>query len=258
MLHLRLPVLQEIRDTAEVQDESGKRYKLHSEISPEEGELIHSLITQHQFANTLEIGCAFGISSLYICDALSRQTSPHHTILDPMQSVGWHGIGMNNLKRAGFHFFELIEKPSEIALPMLLAEGKKFQFALIDGWHTFDHTLLDFFYVNRLLEEGGIVVIDDVHMPAVTKVARYIVNYPNYKLLTPTSNAKSSYGYSTKRRMVDGAIRFLTKMLPRSYVDEVFSDSWRRPDSSLIGNRSMIALQKTAPDERTWDWYAPF
>ena len=34
-------------------------------------------------------------------------------IIDPFQSTDWHNIGITNLKRAGFDFFELIEKPSE-------------------------------------------------------------------------------------------------------------------------------------------------
>jgi predicted O-methyltransferase YrrM len=174
-------------ETSEVADESGNIHPLRDEIDPEEGALLLSLISQHQFTRTLEIGCAFGVSSLYICEALSRRRCRYHTILDPGQYSDFHGIGIANLKRAGFDFFELIERPSEVALPALLAEGRKFEFALIDGWHTFDHTRLDLFYVNRLLEEGGIVAIDDLHLHGVRRAVRYMLNYPNYEVVASTA-----------------------------------------------------------------------
>ena len=96
--------------------------------------------------------------------------------LDPGQYSDFHSIGIANLTRAGFDFFELIERPSEVA-PPALPDGRKFQFALIDGWYTFDHTLLDLFYVNRLLEEGGIVAIDDLHLHGVRRAVRYMLIY---------------------------------------------------------------------------------
>jgi len=34
-------------------------------------------------------------------------------------------------------------------LPRLLESGKKIDFAYIDGWHTFDYTLLDWCYIDR-------------------------------------------------------------------------------------------------------------
>ena len=59
----------------------------------------------------------------------------------------------------------------------------KIQFALIDGWHTFDQVLPDFFYVDQLLEDGGIVAFDDVVMAAINRAVRYFLNYPNYRIV---------------------------------------------------------------------------
>ncbi|MCH9013660.1 MAG: class I SAM-dependent methyltransferase, partial [Proteobacteria bacterium] len=118
----------------------------------------------------MEIGCAFGLSSLHICSALSGRGAAHHVIIDPFQQKHWHGIGIANLRRAGFDFFEHIEEPSEFALPALAREQSgTFDMVLIDGWHTFDHTLLDFFYANRLIRVGGYILVDDCNMPAVNR-----------------------------------------------------------------------------------------
>lgn len=181
-IDMHTPVLTEILRTRKVYASDGNAYDLHSSIDEEEGRAIYELIKDQKISTSLEVGCACGISSLYICDALSTHQSRHHTIIDPVQLTDWRGIGVSNLRKAGFDFFSLIEKPSEIALPELLANEEKFQFIFIDGWHTFDHTLLDFFYANRLLEDGGFVAIDDAGWPSIRKVISYVSKYPNYRI----------------------------------------------------------------------------
>ncbi|MTI29215.1 class I SAM-dependent methyltransferase, partial [Xanthovirga aplysinae] len=119
---------------------------------------------------------------------LENKKNVSHTIIDPYQTSDWKNIGITNLRKANIDFFELIEKPSEIALPQLLNEKRKYDFALIDGWHTFDHTLIDFFYLNRLINTGGIIVIDDVGLPSINKLMRYILNYPAYELIGNVEN----------------------------------------------------------------------
>lgn len=250
-------VIQDIFERSQVTDERGNTHVLREGISPEEGELILSLIGQHKLTRTIEIGCAFGISSLYICEALSQQGSGYHTIIDPGQYSNFDGIGIANLKRAGFNSFELIEKPSEIALPTLLAAGTTFQFALVDGWHTFDQTLLDLFYVNRLLEVGGIVAIDDLHMHGVRRAVRYMLNYPNYEVVGSTKDFER-FQKAPVRRLIDGCMQTLGAVAPKRYLDQVFVGPRLTPDASLGIKGSMIALRKTGPDPRGWDWYKEF
>jgi Methyltransferase domain len=68
--------------------------------------------------NTLEVGCAYGLSSLFICSALQERHGATHTIIDPYQNG--YGVGIRNLEDAGLRFFNLIENKSEFALPKLL------------------------------------------------------------------------------------------------------------------------------------------
>ncbi len=239
-------------------DEQGNSYPLNnSAVRPEEGAFLKNIIEQYHFANTIEIGCAYGISSLFICAALGQQSHPHHTIIDPSQQSVWKNIGVSNLKRAGIPFFQLIEKPSEIALPCLLAEGKKFELGFIDGWHTFDHTLIDFFYLNRLIEPGGIIIIDDIDLPPVNKMIRYVLNYPAYR---PVGHV--SISASVKRKIFDSFIkapfRLISGLMPEKIRYEIFSGKTIKTDEALNLNSSMIALQKTGPDERSWDWFKDF
>jgi predicted O-methyltransferase YrrM len=250
-------ILEDIYAHRAVSDAQGKRLKLHSEISPDEGELLMSLIERHGYSRTLEIGCAFGLSSLFICEALSRQnSSAKHTIIDAFQQTEWDGIGLLNLKKAGYTCFELIEKLSEFALPDFVKEGRTFQFALIDGMHTFDHALVDFFYVDKLLEDGGTVLLDDLQLPAIKRLARYISNYPNYRVAATAK--RSVFPPSLKRRLFELPLRLLAKILPRDYSGQIFSDSFFRPDVDINLISEMVAFQKIGPGTRGSHWYASF
>ena len=130
-----------------------------SAIDLEEAILITALIKQNKPKKTIEIGCAEGGSSLTIMSALDDGKGKH-TIVDPFQTSYWESKGINLLKTFEFNNYTLIEKGSEIALPALMDKGEKFDFAFIDGYHTFDHTLLDAFYLIKMLNAGGILVID--------------------------------------------------------------------------------------------------
>ena len=50
---------------------------------------------------TLEVGCAYGVSSRYICEALQEVSAVKHIAMDPYQYSEFEGIGLANLKRAG-------------------------------------------------------------------------------------------------------------------------------------------------------------
>ncbi len=249
-------LLAQIYQRREVTDAAGRSHRLHSEVTPDEGELISSMITQNGFTQTLEIGCAYGLSSLHVSGALRGRPGAHHTIIDPGQFTEWHGVGVHQLALCGVDAYTLIQEPSEIALPQLLKDGRTFQFAVIDGWHTFDHTLLDFFFVNRLLEPGGIVVIDDLQLPGIRKVARYITNYPNYRVAGTAR--QTVFAPSPRRRIADAILRGLAGLLPSSVSSDAFDPALFSSDYSrgLLGE--MVALQKTGDDSRDSHWFRPF
>jgi len=241
--------------SGKVLDEDGNELPLHSNVKVEDGQRISACIERYGISRTLEVGCAYGVSSLYICEAISKQPNPHHTIIDPGQFTDWHGVGVRNLREAGFDCWELIQEPSELALPALWKSGLKVQFALIDGWHTLDQVLLDFFYVDRLLEDGGIVAFDDVGMASITRVVRYVMNYPNYRLVGST---KKRLPTSIKRIVLGSVLRRLAAMLPSHIQEEYFSASLLKPLEQIGLVDRCAFLQKSGPDTRSWDWYVNF
>jgi hypothetical protein len=75
----------------------------------------------------------------------------------------------------------VIEEPDFLALPRLLALGCKVDFGYIDGWHTFDYTLLDFYYIDRMLPVNGVVGFNDCDYPAVHKAINFVLSHRRYK-----------------------------------------------------------------------------
>jgi len=230
---------------------------LRSAISRQEGQFLEQLASRPDIRNTIEIGCANAISSLYICSGISAKDNPSHTAIDPFQTNHYRGRGIANVESAGFTFFHVIEQGSETALPGLLSKGKFYDLALIDGLHTADQTLVDFYYIDRLLKPGGVVVIDDVNATAVNKIVHYVSTYPNYRLIGTCGPR------GVKRRILNIAKRILAtalwpvrKAFGEALLREFFDISVVKPAHLwTIDFCTMAAFEKIAECARDTDWY---
>lgn len=177
------PILQEIFLTKKVRMPDGKMVNLTSNISVDEGKMLQDIVCRIKPNRCLEVGCAYGISSLFICESLDQIKAKRHTIIDSGQIIGVNRAGLNNLEKAGYGYLvDFHDGRSEDILPALKAKGYKIDFAFVDGWHTFDHTLIDFFYIDKMLNVGGVVAFDDADWPSVHKVCRYIKTNRHYDL----------------------------------------------------------------------------
>jgi predicted O-methyltransferase YrrM len=247
-------VLEEIYKTNQVHLGDGDRkFPLHSSISGEEGVFLQELVRQADPKVVLEVGLAYGISALHICDALKVRTGTRHIAIDPNQYGGiwgdsWNGIGIANLRRAGFgDIVQLIEKPSHLALPELEMAGQEIDFAFIDGWHTFDFALIDFFYVDRMLRIGGIVALDDTDFPAVRKLCRFIATNRAYSVI-------GSCGADTRPPKRGGIAEILGNMS----ICRWCSRATPQPDLALNLQGRCIAFRKDNLDRRSWNHFSEF
>ena len=142
------------------------------------GEALRDWVTREGAAQTIEIGLGYGISALFVCEALRTNGDPtaRHVVLDPNQATRFANCGLQFLEEAGV--VELVEyhaEQSQIALPRFAAEGRSFDLAFVDGNHRFDGIFLDLVYLGRLLRAGGIVFLDDYQLPAVARAASFFV-----------------------------------------------------------------------------------
>ncbi|MBI5496766.1 MAG: class I SAM-dependent methyltransferase [Deltaproteobacteria bacterium] len=136
---------------------------------------LYRLVREGGLGRTLEVGLGFGASALAICQAHADAGHGNHVAVDPWQQGElFGGAGVHHLREAGLErFFELRHAPDHVALPGLVNEGNRFDLVLIDGLHMLDYALLDILYADLLLPVGGLLVLDDISLPAVADALGY-------------------------------------------------------------------------------------
>ena len=165
-------------------DENGKKKIINDSLSLEELMSINQVLRKCNAKTTLESGVANGLSTLAICDYLynCKEVNTLHYGIDPNQKSDYGNSAICNLKKADLNDkFLLLEGPSHLKIPELINRNIQIDFALIDGWHTFDYTLIDFFLIDKVLKIGGMIAFHDCHSLAKQKVLRYIETHRKYE-----------------------------------------------------------------------------
>jgi len=220
-------VLKRLRASGVIVTADGDTLPLHSELPVAEAELLQRWLRDHRPERLLEVGLAYGVSTLSMLAALEKPPL-RYDIIDAFQTRDWHGAGLCHLREAGmpeglvFH-----EELAELCLPRLLAAGARYEFAYIDGWHTFDQVAVEFYFINRMLAPGGVIVFDDVHLPSLQKALAQVLSYPAYERLPLPDDFR------------------------RSRVARV-----RR--AAGVPEYRLAAVRKRAEDRRDWDWFEDF
>lgn len=235
-------LLEQIYQTRQVEDAEGNAINpFPTATAYELGKVFYDLIQEEKLERTLEVGMAYGLSTLFICQAHSDKGTGHHTAIDPNQNSLWRSIGKLNIEKAGFaDRFRFFEACSHEVLPQLLANGEQFDFAFIDGMHLFDYALVDFFYIDKMLRVGGYVIFDDIWMPSIRKVLYFVVQNKAYELI------KFSTQQNLRKRASRMARRFLQDPLERDYKGIKFT-----PENICI-------LRKLSEDNRHWEFHRSF
>lgn len=202
-----------------------------SSIDPFTGEYLAELIRENQFTQTLETGLAYGCSAIYILSAVEKNSgSSLHVAIDPYQFTdpegkGYNGIGIDAIETLGWgSSVKFIQDRSLPALSRLLENGNKIDFMFIDGDHRFDGAFIDFILGDKILDVGGIIVLDDLWMPSIQKLCGFIENNMQYKRLDQRHH----------RRPI-----------------------WRRLGNSATPAR-VAAFRKQADDHREWTHFVDF
>jgi predicted O-methyltransferase YrrM len=161
------------RGTVHDDDGSAVQLRPHS-LERAQGEALRDLAIAEGAERTIEVGLALGISALFLYQAVLRRGG-RHVAIDPFQAESWNGAGLRTLREAGVEeHVDVIEEESQLALPRLVAEGREFDLAFVDGDHRFEGVFLDLYFMTRLVRRDGLVVVDDMWMPAVRTAVAYV------------------------------------------------------------------------------------
>ena len=204
-------------------------------ITQAKGEYLFRLVRDVRPQHTLEIGFAYGVSTLFIAEALRQNGSGHHVVIDPNEHRLFDGLGLAHLDEAGLRpWVTFHEEPAELCLPRLVADGRRVDFVFNDSGHLFDHVITEFVFVARLLRTGGLLVCDDVRMPAIDAACRFI---------------------ATNRR------DFADAIAPSGGVlKTLFGPRPVPPPPEAAGGRHVLRVFRKILDEdpRNWDDFTPF
>jgi predicted O-methyltransferase YrrM len=172
-------VLADLLGSGEIRADDGTVHRLFPvAISAEEGQELRDWVVRERATSTIEIGLAYGVSALFICQGLvmNGDDGARHTVLDPNQATRFANCGLQALARAGVaHMVEHRPEESQTALPRFVAEGRRFDLAFVDGNHRYDAVFLDLIYLGRLVRGDGIIFLDDYQLPAVARAVSFCV-----------------------------------------------------------------------------------
>jgi len=159
-------------------------------IMIEQGATMNRLMRSYSVKRSLEIGFAYGFSTIWMLDALRTRRNALHVAIDPYELSLWHGIGLTQVRRlASGVRFEWVGDFSIHALSDFIRKKEKFDFIFIDGNHRFDDVIVDFHLSNQLLHPRGLVAFDDMWMHSVRSATNFIVNNLPYEIITqPVEN----------------------------------------------------------------------
>jgi predicted O-methyltransferase YrrM len=132
-------------------------------LAPERGGFLREVCRAERPAATIEIGMAYGLSTLFILQTLLESGIDRcaHTVMDPFQTSIFHDAGRRVIKEAGVEqLVDFHQDHSEYVLPRLLREPP-LRYGVYRRRHRFDHVFVDLFYIDRLLKPSGVVVLDD-------------------------------------------------------------------------------------------------
>lgn len=192
-----------------VLDADGAALPFRGGINQVQSGLLTRMCRERGVRRAIDIGLAYGASSLGILDGL--QPGGKLVAIDPRQSSDFRGIGVLNAQRAGFaDMLELIELPDDRALPLLLEREDRYGLAFVDGWHTFDSTFIDCYYLDQLLEVGGLMVFHDFAMPGVNRAVRALMAHRRYRVVADyeTGRTPSTRALAFGKRIRNGQLRW--------------------------------------------------
>lgn len=167
-----------------------------SNISIKEGLEIFNLIKKYKPMKLIEIGLACGISTMFMICAI--KTGAKIYSVDPFQKIQWDRFGLINanevikelnLPKNTHHWIH------EFSGNYFDKTNDKYDFMLIDGDHSYNGTMIDLNGSLKILNKGGLLVVDDVLHKEVGKALRdFMRNSKVYKQIF-NFNVKTMYAY---------------------------------------------------------------
>ncbi|MGH9469175.1 MAG: class I SAM-dependent methyltransferase [Terriglobia bacterium] len=193
-------------------------------FSPRALEIIARHLSSRPIQHSMETGC--GVSTLILSNL-----SPDHTVfaLD-------RGGSIANTKSS--ELFDpatttFVEGPTQKTLPSYEFRNK-LQVALLDGPHAFPFPQLEYYYVYPHLEEGALLIIDNMWMPSIHDLFEVLKADDMFRLVDVVN--WTAFFRRTSAPVFDpwGDGFWLQKYNRRIVVHEMLKERINRPPSDIL------------------------
>ena len=150
-----------------------------TKIHPSQGIWLYDLCVSVRPKSTIEIGMAYGYSTIFFLAAIETNQAGHHTSVDPFQRSSYYGIGLTHAQaltttKGSNSSFSLIEDRSDRVAIDLARTNTTFDIIFIDGNHRLDDVLVDFYLYAPLCTIGGHIIFDDMWMSSIQTVVAFV------------------------------------------------------------------------------------
>jgi predicted O-methyltransferase YrrM len=243
--------LERMYETGFVVDrKNNQRKATESTISKAEALVLMEVVSDIQALVTLETGLAFGASALAICRAKQdiKTGDRMHYGIDPNQIDFYNEAALVSLEKENLKDqFKLLNGPSHLMIPELIRDQVKLDFAFIDGWHTFDYTLIDFFLIDKILRPGGVVAFHDMYGLSKQKVLRFLLGHRKYRIEKKYAVRKNEDFLTTLKFFVWRLFKYPSLLF-----------SWFHWNYQLFNSSGLIVLKKLENFEPDYSFYKSF
>lgn len=148
---------------------------LHSlgSFSPRTLEIMVRHLSSQPIQHSIETGC--GVSTL-----IFSHLSPDHTVF----ALNYGGSITNTKASELFNpaTTVFVEGPTQKTFPQYTFRNK-LQAALIDGPHAFPFPQLEYYYIYPHLEEGALLIIDNMTMPSIHDLFQFLKADEMFRLI---------------------------------------------------------------------------
>jgi predicted O-methyltransferase YrrM len=242
------PILRKVLESKKITDLNGKVRDFDSGISEEEALALARIVVDTKAKISIETGLAYGSSAITMCSEANKMHRDNiHYAVDPNQLSEYGGAAIAMIKEAGLqNNLTHLNGASHEELPELIKKGVQIDCAFIDGWHTFDYTLIDFFLIDKMLKEGGLIAFHDMYGLAKQKVLRYILTHRDYEIAKEYRINDKSF------------LRTLKFFIWRLYKHPTLLFSWFHWTYQTRSNSGLIVLRKRKNYEPPFSFYKYF
>lgn len=250
-----LASLKKIFETNSIEiNSSGETIPMHSNTSAEQGLFLQKIFDEIKPSQSIEVGFAYGVSTLFILEKHREYNSKDgaHLVIEPFDA--WGTAAEYNIEKEGLsRYMNLQRNFSDKVLATLFLKNHRVQYAYIDTTKQFDVIMHDFYFINKMMDAGGVIILDDCGggWPGVQRAARFFSKLPHYEVM----DVHNKIVVSAKRKFIKKILSLLIDLVP--FKKRIFPATDFSTDEALGLDYSCIAFKKITEDKREWNWDKP-